>query len=791
MSGDDSILGQAERIYEEALRSGAMTTERLLELAQAHPDLAVLLRQLHALRGLADRRIDLLDEVVVPGYRIRSILGEGGMGIVYEAADLVRARRVALKIVRPELAQKPAIRQRFLREARAMTKVRSPYSVAIYEVVESPALLAIAMELVDGESLDDVVHSLRSRVSREELVRRVLGYGREIAIALSTLHANGLVHRDVKPSNILVRREDGVAMLADFGLVRDIESDDGLTSGFLGTPAFAAPEQRAVDGKADARTDLYALGLTLLAAIEEAVLTTESAVSARELPIGDRIRGVLLHSPGGTGELLTVALESDPRDRYPSGRALADDLERLLLGQRPRVRPRGRLRVAWHSVVRSKARSAAAIAIVLAAVGLSTLALQWPRIEAARSEERERELAGREQTAFLRLVNPMERAMAIAEFDEVLATDSTRRDALLGAICGRVLTGDVDAARAIVDRHSGVSVEIPEVLALLDPREARVAERAAERPETGDSPVRVRYRATAAYFTALLTDRKVDHEHATELLHQLIFVEPGASVQHRGMLAYSAGRAGRDDMRRSALTALRTNWPDSPYALAWIAICLEREDPLAAADAVKRAIDRAPEMERWLVGILVSAAARSGDRETAVARIEAAKAKRPADAEPWLWEASLLEVARDFAAAAASAREAAARAPMAAEVWGYLGRLYYRAREFAESAAALRKTCAMRPTDWESTAILGEALQKSGANAEALEVLAIADERLPTSPRPAYHMSAAAYSLGDLDGAIRHVERCLQRLDAGGEGITRESAEKAHARLLAIKSRRR
>ncbi len=196
------------------------------------------------------------------GYRIESVLGRGGMSVVYLARDLALERRVALKVMAPELAQDERFRERFIQESRAAAALDHPNIVPIYEAREVDGLLYIAMRYVRGTDL-------RTLLAREGPLgpRRTVGIVGQAAAALDAAHAAGLVHRDVKPANILLAAApDGGAehvYLADFGLTK-VGAGQSLTATgqFVGTVEYVAPEQ--IEGKdVNGRADVYSLGCVL------------------------------------------------------------------------------------------------------------------------------------------------------------------------------------------------------------------------------------------------------------------------------------------------------------------------------------------------------------------------------------------------------------------------------------------------------------------------------------------------------------------------------------------------
>ncbi len=198
-------------------------------------------------------------------YRIERELGRGGMAVVYLAHDLRHERPVALKVLHPELAQTLGT-DRFLREIKLAARLQHPHIVSVHDsgevrTGEGPACLWFTMPYIEGESLRDRLQRER-QLPIEEAVRMT----REVALALDFAHRHGIIHRDVKPENILL--VDDQALVADFGIGRAIDSasaDDQITNtGFaIGTPAYMSPEQAVGQRDIDGRTDVYSLGVVL------------------------------------------------------------------------------------------------------------------------------------------------------------------------------------------------------------------------------------------------------------------------------------------------------------------------------------------------------------------------------------------------------------------------------------------------------------------------------------------------------------------------------------------------
>jgi tRNA A-37 threonylcarbamoyl transferase component Bud32 len=204
-------------------------------------------------------QFDRLRDILADRYTIESVLGAGGMATVYLAHDIKHDRKVAVKVLRPELAAVLGA-DRFLNEIKVTANLQHPHILPLHDSGEANGILYYVMPYVEGESL-------RNRIEREKQlpVEDAMQISREVADALSYAHGRGVIHRDIKPENILL--QSGHAVVADFGIARAIDRAGGETlteTGMaLGTPAYMSPEQAAGSGDLDGRTDLYALGCVL------------------------------------------------------------------------------------------------------------------------------------------------------------------------------------------------------------------------------------------------------------------------------------------------------------------------------------------------------------------------------------------------------------------------------------------------------------------------------------------------------------------------------------------------
>ncbi|AHG89707.1 protein kinase [Gemmatirosa kalamazoonensis] len=197
-----------------------------------------------------------LQPAVAGRYSLEREIGRGGMGVVFLARDVALDRPVAIKLLPPTLAAQPAARERFVREARVAARLSHPNIVPIHAVEETDDLAWYVMTFVDGETLGERVRRAGPLPARDAM--RVT---QEVAWALAHAHAHGVVHRDVKPDNVLLERGSGRALVTDFGIARAVEGTTPIDGTAIGTPAYMSPEQAAGE-RADTRSDLYSLGAT-------------------------------------------------------------------------------------------------------------------------------------------------------------------------------------------------------------------------------------------------------------------------------------------------------------------------------------------------------------------------------------------------------------------------------------------------------------------------------------------------------------------------------------------------
>jgi eukaryotic-like serine/threonine-protein kinase len=286
-----------------------------------------------------------LADALGDAYTIEGEIGRGGMGVVYRARDERLQRRVAIKVLPPELAFQQDIRERFTREAQTAARLSHPHIVPIHTVGEGQGLVYFVMGYVDGESVAARIRR-RGPLPVEE-VRRIM---KETADALSAAHAFSVIHRDIKPDNILLEGTRGRVMVTDFGIAKALSSTSGATlTGVgvaIGTPSFMSPEQAAGERDIDGRSDLYSLGVVTYQMLTgELPFNAPSVAGILMKQITEPAPDLRKKRPDAPEDLaLAVArcLEKDPENRWPTADALRRALEsRTINGYVPMAQRRG------------------------------------------------------------------------------------------------------------------------------------------------------------------------------------------------------------------------------------------------------------------------------------------------------------------------------------------------------------------------------------------------------------------------------------------------------------------
>jgi predicted Ser/Thr protein kinase len=562
-------------------------------------------------------------------FRLVREVGRGGMGIVFEARQKSLDRRVAVKVLPVFGALSLTSLVRFKREALTAARLRHAGIVEVLAVGESDGSHWFAMEYVEGQGLAEWAAGLRAR-EPERTVQRVVEVVAGVAEALEHAHRAGVVHRDVKPSNVLVRG-DGVPVLTDFGLARE----QGLpsvsqTGEFRGTPYYVAPEQARPGRRGvDARADVFSLGVTLY-----------ELLTGRRPFEGDTtervLHGILVDEPADPRSLdptlssdlaaiVLKALEKAPEHRYATAAAFAADLRSFLAYRPVTARHRGRLTRVWRWARREPLRAAfwtTLTAGLITVAGLSTYVLGTSRATAV----------GQQAIALQRAEELMlDAALARSRQDDELVADCLARALVLAPDDAQVRC---ETARYYLGRKT--EVDARRALAVLDerPELAKV--------ETGLLRVRCSVLrrlgrdAEAEGIEASLGEPVTPYEHALASMaamkewarggdeatrtaraaaERAVLLSERPCAMFYLQLKAAAIAAGEGATERSASDALARFWPGSASSWLHVALAWQSVDPAKAEAACRRSLEIVPDTLLGL-SLLAQLADRRGDGET-------------------------------------------------------------------------------------------------------------------------------------------------------------------------------
>ncbi len=324
-------MGKAQLIYEKLVNSARGyrdTGQRYTRLAAMSDRFPSAATPSSAKTLVLDASV--LERPVLGRYRVERELGQGAMGVVYLAVDPTIGREVAIKTL-PLLqeyvgAEQAAVTKRFFQEAEAAGRLDHPNIVTVYDAGKERDLAYIAMDYIPGASLDHYIDK-----SNLLPVWEVLEIAAQVAEALDYAHQRNVVHRDIKPGNIVYDRDNGVAKITDFGIARLLDTSRTHTGTVLGSPSYMSPEQVA-GKKTDGRSDLFSLGVTLYQLLSgclpftgESVATLMYQIANQKTPVIRKVRASL---PISISRLINKSLQKNPDKRFQSGEAMAEGLRK-------------------------------------------------------------------------------------------------------------------------------------------------------------------------------------------------------------------------------------------------------------------------------------------------------------------------------------------------------------------------------------------------------------------------------------------------------------------------------
>jgi tetratricopeptide (TPR) repeat protein/predicted Ser/Thr protein kinase len=796
------------------------------ELLAANPELRELLEpMLGGDEGAAQEGV-IGRERWLGEFRILRVLGRGSFGVVYEAEQTSLQRRVALKVMSAPLADADQAPQRFAREAQALATLDHNNVVAVHSAGVEDGVPWLVLDYVEGRSLADLLQERRAHAQPLD-VATAARTGIAIAEALQHAHARGILHRDVKPANVLLRQRDGAALLTDFGLARIAGAVSLTRSGaVLGTPAYLAPEQLAgPERQVDARADVYALGVTLYEMVTlrrpfdgESTHQVVRDIVTREPERPDRINKEL---PLDFVAILQRALEKEPRQRYASAAELAADL-RALLAHRPvraRVLPvRARL-ARW---LRREPVKAALVVLLLAGVPAATglggyLVANRSVIELGARAKAEHELEELLAEGFAELGEGLP-ARAVPAFERALALDPDCEEAVAGLAVHALRTRGRAAAIAFLDQREPL-LSRSTVLQ----RQRQQFERLAGVPVTGAEPGPAT--TPKDLFVSGLLEVEAGHRgergafaRAVTLLHR---ANLGATRQRYVYVyewAHAVGHA-RDRESQALVEAALARLPQQNGRVwFWLRFLYQYTDPMRVLPAARRSVELLPGDASAVDGLVLvlSESPRREDHEEALALCQQQVARPGASGLQW----RNLGVVSQLLGRKHEARQAYLRAveltPRDPECWSGLAQMHRDLGQHSEAEAAIRKALGLRDDGAKDHMLLGQLLTDRGEQAAAIAHLQRGLELDPGQATGYYNLGLALSRAGRLpearDSYARSLELCgddpktlnnlglvLRRLrdHAAAEPLIREALRlqpnlrEAHENLTSLHDERR
>jgi eukaryotic-like serine/threonine-protein kinase len=701
------------------------------EFLGRHQDLAAELARFFA----AEARLDFLTaplrppaspglpETPSPGaYEVLGELGRGGMGVVFKARQKGLGRLVALKMIRGDRLGSPEQVRRFRAEAEAAARLDHPNVVSIYEVGECDGQPFFSMELLEGGSLAE---HLPRYTADPRLAAELIGV---VARAVHHAHQRGILHRDLKPSNVLLDGE-GRPHVADFGLAKWLEADSGLTDTgvLLGTPSYAAPEQASAGSAAvTTATDVYGLGVLLYALVTgrppfqgETPFDTLLQVKERE---PESPRAVNPRVDRDLAVICLKCLEKEPRRRYGSAAALAEDLERWLAGKPIVARPISPITRLGRWCRRNPAVAA------LAAVSLCLVATLLGLGFGATLQQARK--AGQAEEAIAAALDQVDRALASGrQTDAALELDRAEKLAS-------------NAAATVRQRFAARFADLGMLIKLED--------------------IRLRQREPGPFYAAAFRQDGIDVEN----------LEPAEAARLvrertiRGALVAALddwARSTPDGKRRQRLRAVAEAADDQPEALVGqLRRALAGGDRNALLELA--AAVRGEELPPSVLVALATGLREQGEAGKAVPLLQAGLARHPGDFWLNLELGSALMVTHPSEPAEARSylRAAFALSDGNPSVYMYAGNALFQANRWSEAVAMYRQAILVKPDYVEALNNCGNALTQLRHYDEAVEAFDEAIRIRPNYGHAYFNRGCAFDEQGKTDEALASYRRAIE-----------------------------
>lgn len=716
-------------------------------------------------------------------YLLEDLIGRGGQGQVFRASDTRMRRRVALKLLTARVLATPEERARFEREAELLARLDHPGIATILDSGEHEGRPWLAMRLIDGPSL---ASRMRGDGLGEEGWPFVARMGIRLAEALTHAHGRGVVHRDVKPANVLLD-QGAEAALVDFGLAADRSADATsltLTGDVFGTPAYMAPEQ--VRGEsADERTDIHGLGATLHHAITGTAPysgpSREVVLAAVEHAPPPDARVTNPSCPRGLVAIVQKAMAKRPADRYATAAALREDLEALLEGRPTRARPIGPVK---RLVLRARRRPRVAALIVLTVLLALGLAATGGFLLASREtiEAGEQALVarGREERAMIAWAHLGEGSAEIARstFEALLAEDRSDITALAGLVLSEVRGEDLDAARAHIAGHP--RREEPAIRALARGLRDLLGDLSTDgEPELPRTPDRCFVEGQLAMRRGHAGDRRGFTEALTWFTEAITRSEvvPALYLYQR---THAAAHIPHRRIAREGAEVMIERWPDAAGAAYWAGFAHHAFDLEVAAEHLRRATRLDPSFgPAW--SDLGNVLAGLGRHEQAIEVYGQAAKLLPELPHPW---SGIGQSARQLgreAEAIAGLERALAIDPRFEPALVDLAALHHGAGRFELADGFIARAVALPRASlpaWINRAIIAASLGDGDLRDRALqEVLA----RSPKHRQARRMLSDARFDAGDLDGALEILDQLVTEFDRDADALVRRG--RVHTKL--------